>query len=69
MSETINSDVVSRKPFDLQEAAVLLDVYLSIKRKGSTNTEAAQIASKRLRCLAVKRGMKIDVAFRSPMGL
>lgn len=69
MSETVNSDVVSCKPFDLEEAAVLLDVYLSIKRKGSTNTQAAQIASERLRSLAAKPGMKVDDAFRSPMGL
>lgn len=69
MSGTVNSDVVSRKPFDLQEAVVLLDVYLSIKKKGITNTKAADIASQRLRALAAERGMKIDDAFRSHMGL
>ena len=40
------------KPFDMQEAIVLLDVYLHTVEKGSTLMEAAKIASKRLRALA-----------------
>lgn len=68
MSE-IKNEIVSRKAFDLQEAVVLLDVYLSIRRKGVANAEAAEIASQRLRSLARKRGMAIDDAFRSAMGL
>ena len=61
--------IIERKPFDIQEAVLLLDVYLEGKQKGITNTEAAHIASKRLRELAVNRGFKVASSFRSPMGL
>ena len=69
MSKASNSEIISRKPFDLQEAVVLLDVYLSFNKKGSTNIEAAEVASQRLRDLACKRGMVIDDSFRSTMGI
>lgn len=69
MHAVVSNNVVSRKPFDLQEAVVLLDVYLSIKNKGATNAKSAEIASRRLRYLARKRGMVIDDAFRSSIGL
>ena len=58
-----------RKPFDLQEAVVLLDIYLSVVKKGGTLTQASGIASARLRNLAVKNGYKISGSFRSPQGL
>ena len=61
--------IVGRKNFDIQEAVVLLDVYLSVKKQGKTNVEAARIASQRLRALARSRGMAVDSAFRSTMGL
>lgn len=65
----LKREMVNHKPFDLQEAVILLDVYLSIKKKGVSNTESAEIASQRLRLLAHKRGMKIGASFRSAMGL
>lgn len=58
-----------RKPFDLQEAVVLLDIYLSVVKKGGTLTQASGIASARLRNLAVNNGYKISGSFRSPQGL
>ena len=69
MSKIEKDNGISRKPFDLQEAIVLLDVYLSFYKKGATNTESAKIASKRLRALAISRGYQIDEAFRSSMGI
>ena len=60
---------IERKPFDLQEAVILLDVYLLEKSSNLTRTEAAAIASKRLRRFAERRGMIISDSFRSPMGL
>lgn len=64
-----NIEVVRRKPFDLQEAVMLLDVYLSYNKNGVTNTEASEVASRRLRDLASKRGMIVDDSFRSAMGI
>ena len=69
MSRKQDVEGVRRKPFDLQEAVVLLDVYLSYNKKGATNTEASEVASQRLRELARKRGMIIDDSFRSAMGI
>ena len=54
------------KPFDMQEAIVLLDVYLHTVEKGSTLMEAAKIASKRLRALAKANKLIISDDFRSP---
>ncbi len=62
-------NAVERKPFDLQEAVILLDVYLTEKKNHLTRTEAAAIASTRLRRFAERRGMIITDSFRSPMGL
>ena len=62
-------NAVERKPFDLQEAVILLDVYLTEKKNNLTRTEAAAIASTRLRRFAERRGMIITDSFRSPMGL
>lgn len=64
-----NNKVLDRKPFDIQEAVILLDVYLLEKRNQLKMTEAAKIASERLRGLAVRRGMSVSDSFRSPMGL
>ena len=61
--------IVDKKPFDIQEAVILLDVYLIEKSKHLKRTEAAKIASERLHDLAVRRGMTVSDSFRSPMGL
>ena len=61
--------IVERKPFDIQEAIILLDVYLYEKSKSLKRTEAATIASERLRGLAARRGMTVSDSFRSSMGL
>lgn len=60
---------LSRKPFDLQEAVVLLDVYLSEVKNGSSLTKAAKIASGRLHALAENKGYIFEDSFRSPTGL
>lgn len=44
MSTIEKDNVISRKPFDLQEAIVLLDVYLSFYKKGAANTMSSKIA-------------------------
>nr|MCR5137211.1 hypothetical protein [Oscillospiraceae bacterium] len=64
-----NDVIIDRKPFDVQKAVVLLDVYLYEKKHQLKRTEAAKIASERLRELAVRRGMTVSESFRSPMGL
>ena len=64
-----NDVIIDRKPFDVEEAVVLLDVYLYEKNNQLKRTEAAKIASERLRELAVQRGMTVSESFRSPMGL
>lgn len=69
MSHKQTDEIVRRKPFDLQEAVILLDVYLSYYKTGATNTEASEVASLRLRKLAQDRGMIIDDSFRSAMGI
>ncbi len=61
--------IIDRKPFDIQEAVILLDVYLFEKNNRLKRTEAAKIASERLRNFAAKRGMTVSDSFRSPMGL
>ena len=69
MNKKQNSGIVRRKPFDLQEAVILLDVYLSCYKTGASIAEAAEVASQRLRALAFKRGMVIDDSFRSATGI
>ena len=69
MAKRPNSDVVIMKPFDVQEAVVLLDIYLHEKNNNLRRTEASQIASRRLRALAARRGMEVSDSFRSPTGL
>ena len=68
MADTSNT-FINKKPFDVQEAVVLLDVYLHEKKNNLRRTEAAQIASRRLRALAARRGMEVSDSFRSPTGL
>lgn len=58
-----------RKSFDFQEAVVLLDVYLTEVKQGSSLTKAAELASGRLRALAERSGNILGDSFRSPTGL
>lgn len=67
--ENNNGSPIIRKPFDLQEAVVLLDIYLQLVKNGSSLAKAAEVASVQLRTLAVYRGFQIDDSFRSAMGL
>ena len=69
MNKKQDSEIVRRKPFDLQGAVILLDAYLSFYKTGMSITESAGVASQRLRALAFKRGMVIDDSFRSAMGI
>ena len=67
--ETKIKDAVSKKPFDIQEAVILLDTYLLAKSNNLSRVEASDIASKRLRYLAEQSGISITDSFRSPAGL
>lgn len=69
MAISKESKIVYRKPFDLQEAVILLDVYLTFNKEGASTNAAAKIPSQRLRALAVSRGMEIDDSFRSILGI
>ena len=60
---------LSKRPFDLQEAVVLLDVYLEIVKNGMPVTKAAEKASVRLRTLAKRNGYVISDSYRSAGGL
>ena len=62
-------ETIGKKPFDIQEAAVLLDTYLANAAKGGSLTTAAETASIRLRALALKNGLLVPEGFRSPQGL
>lgn len=58
-----------KRPFDLYEAVVLLDVYLSMVKKGMPITKAAETASVRLRSLATSKGHVVSDSYRSARGL
>ena len=58
-----------KRPFDLQEAVVLLDVYLSMVKNGVPITMAAEKASVRLRNLAKSNGYIVSDSYRSSGGL
>ena len=58
-----------KRPFDLQEAVVLLDVYLSLVKNGMPITKAAEKASVRLRSLAKNKGYEVSDSYRSAGGL
>ena len=62
-------ETIGKKPFDIQEAAVLLDTYLANAAKGGSLTTAAEAASIRLRALALKNGLLVPEGFRSSQGL
>ena len=69
MNKKQEPEIVRRKPFDLQEAVILLDVYLSYYKTGVSITESAEVASQRLRALTLKHGIVIDDSFRSATGI
>lgn len=60
---------LNKRPFDLQEAIVLLDVYLDMVRNGTSITKASEKASVRLRNLAKRNGYVISDSYRSAGGL
>lgn len=60
---------LNKRPFDLQEAVILLDVYLSMVKNGASITKAAEKASVRLRNLAKRNGYVISDSYRSVGGL
>lgn len=60
---------LNKRPFDLQEAVVLLDVYLDMVKNGTSITKAAEKASVRLRSLAKRNGYVISDSYRSTGGL
>lgn len=45
MNKKQDSEIVRRKPFDLQEAVILLDANLSFYKTGMSITESAEVAS------------------------
>ena len=54
MNKKQDSEIVRRKPFDLQGAVILLDAYLSFYKTGMSITESAEVASQRLRALVLQ---------------
>ena len=60
---------LNKRPFDLQEAVVLLDVYLDTVKNRTSITKAAEQASVRLRNLAKRNGYVISDSYRSAGGL
>lgn len=68
--QSLNSGtILIKRPFDLYEAVVLLDVYLSMVKKGMPITKAAETASVRLRSLAMSKGHVVSDSYRSAGGL
>ena len=64
-----SGEALNKRLFDLQEAVVLLDVYLSMVKNGISITKAAEKASVRLRNLAKRNGHVISDSYRSAGGL
>lgn len=69
LTYTEDTSSLVKRPFDLQEAVVLLDVYLNTVKQGRSVTQAAETASLRLRSLAKRRGYNISDSYRSVEGL
>lgn len=68
----VNTDAtvpLDKRPFDLQEAVILLDVYLNMVESGTSTTEAAEKASLRLRALATRNGYAVSDSYRSAKGI
>jgi len=70
MKEKTNTTApLEKRPFDLQEAVILLDVYLNTVRQGTSITEAAEKASARLRALAKRKDYVVSDSYRSAQGV
>lgn len=69
MNPPSSGEFLIKRPFDLQEAVVLLDVYLSVVKNGVPITKAAEKASVRLRNLARSNGYGVSDSYRSVGGL
>lgn len=69
MNPPNSGEFLIKRPFDLQEAVVLLDVYLSVVKNGVPITKAAEKASVRLRNLARSNGYAVSDSYRSAGGL
>lgn len=66
---SIDRQAVKKRAFDLREAVILLDAYLSMKAQGTSLATTASDVSRRLRALAWSRGMEIDESYRSVVGV
>lgn len=60
---------MSHSDFSMEEAIILLDVFLTKRLQGVSLQESGAIASKRLREYALKQGKAIDTSFRSASGV
>ena len=58
-----------RIPFNLDEAIILLDAYLSSSKGGISKMTVAEEVSQKLRSLAISKNISINDAFRSPAGI
>ena len=69
MNSQSSGEFLIKRPFDLQEAVVLLDVYLNVVKNGVPVIKAAEKASVRLRNLARSNGYAVSDSYRSAGGL
>lgn len=70
MQKQGSGPLLIKHPFDLQEAVILMDVYLSlVKNAEMPLIKAAEKASVRLRSLAKSKGYKVSDSYRSAGGL
>ena len=58
-----------RVPWDKQETALLIDVYLRVKNKELSQQDAVKEVSTLLRRRAILSGMEIDDVFRNTNGI
>ncbi|WP_194611683.1 hypothetical protein [Clostridium vitabionis] len=61
--------MANRIPWDLREAAILLQGLLDIRANKAPRAETIEIISSRLRSLAVQNGHKVDEKFRNINGI
>lgn len=55
--------------FDIYEAVILLDAYLSLGKNGASKAYTARLVSAKLRALAISRGCVINETYRSDTGI
>lgn len=63
------SPPAERIPFNLDEAIILLDAYLSSSKGDISKMAVAEEVSQKLRSLAISKNISINDAFRSPAGI